>query len=113
MLFETQRGCQGIIILVGMLFETQRGFQGIISVCSVDCGRASPARPSRASRVPLPYCRLLLLSKPPRTQPLKSTVSSVPSLACHHLSSPVLGLSLCQVCLSVGLSVFLSECVSL
>ena len=38
MLFETQRGFQGIIILVGMLFETQRGFQGIISVCSVDCG---------------------------------------------------------------------------
>ena len=99
--------------LAGMLFATQRGFQGIISVCSTDCGRASPARLSRASRVPLPYCHLLLLSKPPRRQLLKSTVSSVSSLACHHLSSPVPGLSLCQVCLSVCLSVFHSECVSL
>ena len=42
-------------------------------VCSVDCGCAGPTRPSRASRVPLPYCCVLLLSKPPGTYEAEGT----------------------------------------
>ena len=75
---------------------------------AVDCGRAGPARPSRASRVPLPYCCLLLLSRPPGTWWLQWAVSSTSSLACHRVSSPVPGLSFCRVCLSPTLGVCLS-----
>lgn len=88
-----------------------RGVQAVIRVCSVDCGRAGPARPSRASRVPLPYCCLLLLSRQPGTWRLQWAVSFASSLACHRVSSPVPGLSLCRVCLSVCLPLWV--CVSL